>query len=156
MSYDAKRKALKKRINAAGIRHFSAREVLTLGSSHYARTSSGFGKNKLPPGELIQNIIPALTALDDARSILGKPVLINSTYRHPAYNKAIGGASRSKHMSFTAIDCHTADPDLLDNLYRLLAASRKRGEWTGGLGGYNTFIHLDCGSNSNRTWGKTY
>jgi hypothetical protein len=156
MSYASKEKALAARIAEAGILHFTAAEVLTLGGSHFTRSSAGHGLNTAPPDELLGNIIPALTALDQARQILGRPVGINSTYRSNRYNRAIGGAKGSKHLTFHAIDCFTYDPSLLDNLYRLLAASRDQGTWTGGLGGYNTFVHLDCGSAHNRTWGKQY
>ena len=127
-----------------------------MGGSHYHRHSAGFGKNTLPPEYLLPNILPALKALDNARGKLGSPVGVNSAYRSAAYNDAIGGASRSKHKTFHAIDCHTYDPNKLDDLYRLLADSRDRSEWVGGLGGYNTFVHIDCGSEHNRTWGKKY
>lgn len=156
MSYTSKHKALALRIKEAGIVYFTAKEVLTLGGNHYASRSSGYGKNKLPPNELLQNIIPALKALDTARWRLGRPVGINSTYRSAGYNKAIGGAKKSKHLSFQAIDCHPYDKENIDQLYRLLADARERGEWTGGLGGYRTFIHVDCGSPYNRTWGIEY
>jgi len=156
MSYSSTHKALTLRIKEAGIDHFTAKEVLTLGASHYASRSAGYGKNSLPPGELLGNIIPALDALEKARVILGRPVGINSAYRNEGYNRAIGGASKSKHRTFHAIDCFTYDSELLPNLYRILDAARDKGEWVGGLGGYNTFIHIDCGSSHNRTWGKKY
>lgn len=156
MSYSSTHKVLHSLIREAGIDHFSAKEVLTLGSSHYVKSSAGFGKNSLPPGELLDKIIPALSVLEKARVILGRPVGINSTYRNEGYNRAIGGATKSMHRTFHAIDCFTYDPDLLGNLYRILSAARDKGEWVGGLGGYNTFIHIDCGSSHNRTWGKKY
>jgi len=124
-----------------------------MGASHYASRSKGYGLNTLPPDELLPNIIPAMKALEAARVDLGRPVGINSTYRSNAYNEAIGGASKSKHKYFQAVDCFAYDPQYLDNLYRLLDSARRRGEWVGGLGGYKTFVHIDCGSDYNRTWG---
>lgn len=153
MSYRSKHKFLALRFHEVGVMHFSAKEVLTLGGAHYSSRSSGYGLNTLPPDDILTNIIPALRALEEARVKIGNPVGINSTYRSPAYNQAIGGAARSKHLTFTAIDCYTFNPEYLDNLYRLLKSSRDKGEWSGGLGGYKTFVHIDCGSTNNRTWG---
>ena len=50
------------------------------------------------------NIAPTILILDELRETLGEPIMINSAYRAPAYNKRIGGAGKSQHMAFTALD----------------------------------------------------
>ena len=42
--------------------------------------------------------------LDILREKVREPLYINSTYRDPLYNKAVGGAKSSLHLQFNAID----------------------------------------------------
>lgn len=42
--------------------------------------------------------------LEPVRSHFGKPITINSSYRSPAVNKAVGGSSTSQHVNGQAID----------------------------------------------------
>ncbi|MDX1747697.1 MAG: D-Ala-D-Ala carboxypeptidase family metallohydrolase [Halobacteriales archaeon] len=154
MSYEETESALAGLLADAGVRYFSARELLSLGGSHFSTRSPGYGLNTLPPCHLLPNILPTVAALDGARHRLGSPVLVNSVYRSRAYNTAIGGATRSFHLTFQAIDAHPADPALLSRLYRILRSEREADKWTGGLGGYRTFVHVDTGTDYNRNWGR--
>lgn len=45
--------------------------------------------------------------LDPARSALGKPITVNSGYRCPQLNKAVGGAPKSYHLLGRAADITT-------------------------------------------------
>lgn len=47
--------------------------------------------------------------LDPLREWYGKPIVVNSGYRCPALNKAVGGATTSQHMSGQAADIDTGD-----------------------------------------------
>jgi uncharacterized protein YcbK (DUF882 family) len=47
--------------------------------------------------------------LDPLRIWYGKPITVNSGYRCPALNKAVGGAVTSQHMSGQAADIDTGD-----------------------------------------------
>ena len=71
------------------------------------------------------------------RRYIGKPITINSGYRTPSYNKAIGGAKQSQHMEGTAVDIVVKDytPEEVAHLGKLLGFR--------GIGLYNTFCHLD-------------
>tara|TARA_R110002012_G_scaffold40547_10_gene111705 strand:+ start:14702 stop:15049 length:348 start_codon:yes stop_codon:yes gene_type:complete len=63
----------------------------------------GTGKLKLHP--------EALDKLQALRDRLGKPLIIRSAYRSPEHNRAVGGATRSKHMEATAFDIAMANHD---------------------------------------------
>lgn len=63
------------------------------------------GIDNTPPPEVIANL-EALVAnvLDPLREIIGKPIRINSGYRSPELNRAVGGARRSQHLKGEAAD----------------------------------------------------
>lgn len=132
-------------IAAACVKHFTAEEVLTLGAAH-----SSNGLNTLPPLSIVHQIIPTLVVVDELRKHLGSPVTILSGYRSGGYNKAIGGARGSMHLQFRALDIaakhHTAE-----KVWSILKRWRDQGLWTGGLGKYDTFVHIDDRS-ANADW----
>lgn len=124
---------------APGITSFSAEELFTRGAS-----DARLRLNTDPPEHLWPNILPALRALQELRARLGKPIILNSVYRSPAYNERIGGATNSEHMKFSAIDFHVATPDSGPADWKAtLAAMRALGVFRGGLGAYETFVHID-------------
>src|SRR5690554_1702858 len=61
-------------------------------------------------GRLLVNE-PALDKLQALRDRLGKPLIVRSAYRSPEHNRAVGGATRSKHMDSAAVDIAMADHD---------------------------------------------
>lgn len=67
--------------------------------------------------ELIKNI------LDPLREAYGKPINVNSGFRCPALNKAVGGAKNSEHMTGCAadIDVHSrqGNKELFDLIQKL-------------------------------------
>ena len=64
-------------------------------------------KNEFACEEHRQNaIILCRDHLEKIRKYLDKPILINSGYRIPALNKAIGGSKNSAHMTGNAVDFH--------------------------------------------------
>ena len=54
---------------------------------------------------------PALDTLQALRDRLGKPLIVRSAYRSPEHNRAVGGATRSKHMDGTAFDIAMSNHD---------------------------------------------
>lgn len=99
-------------------------------------------KNTVPPAALWPNIIPTLAILNFLRSRIGHPIIMTSTYRSPAYNKAIDGATQSFHTKFQAIDFQCAEVTPR-KLHSLLTELRSHGMFKGGLGLYQTFVHVD-------------
>jgi len=58
--------------------------------------------------------------MDQVREYIGTPIHVNCWYRPPAYNKIIGGAENSAHMSlghYSACDWH-ADVEGIDDLVK--------------------------------------
>lgn len=123
--------------------NFSADEILYLGAQHEQN-----GLNSLPPVEFLERIVKTCYAIQVARQAYGGPIYIISGYRSPAYNSAIGGASKSLHMRFNALDCGVSYPGLL---FRILMQMRDAGQFQGGLGLYPTFVHVDT-RGENATW----
>ena len=64
---------------------------------------------RLPNG--IEENIEALVdeVLDPARRKLGKPIVVNSGFRCPIHNTAVGGVYNSQHVSGQAADVHCED-----------------------------------------------
>ena len=132
---------------AQQFRHFSADEF----ESYFATQRKGV-KNSTPPRSLWKNIVPTLRIVDELRESYGRPCRILSSYRSPAYNKAVGGAQFSQHKEFSALDI-TFDGLSTQRVYERLIAWRKAGKFVGGLGLYPTsgFIHIDT-RGRNSTW----
>lgn len=94
-------------------------------------------------------IVPAaLDRLQWARYRIGRPMVITSAYRDPLHNARVGGAPLSRHKVGDAFDIALAGHDR----WRLLAACQDAG--FSGIGLYNSFLHVDCGST--RRWGVTW
>ena len=102
----------------------------------------GTGQLKLHP--------EALDQLQALRDRLGKPLIICSAYRSPEHNRAVGGATRSKHMEGTAFDIAMAnhDPAAFE------VAARDVGFLGFGFYPRSGFMHIDLGPA--RSWGETF
>ncbi len=53
----------------------------------------------------------ALDKLQALRDRLGMPLIVRSAYRSPEHNRAVGGATRSKHLDGAAFDISMANHD---------------------------------------------
>jgi len=86
-----------------------------------------------------QGIDPALLrVLEDVRAAFGgRPVTINSGYRCPAHNASVGGVEDSMHVEGKAAD-FTVDGVMPSKVYAYLDPVHE-----GGLGRYDTFVHVD-------------
>ena len=112
------------------------------------------------PDDKLHNILPTIRVLSLLRNKYSKPIYLNSTYRSPEYNKAVGGKRRSLHLEFNALDFTIADKkdllslwqtliewDSLENLFDFLP--KPKGNF--GMELYDgRFIHLDTRSTLGR------
>ncbi len=126
----------------AGVRHFTWKELLHKGGSPLAAEL-----NEDPPAALWPNVAPLVRLLDRFRETIGAPVRLLSVYRAPAYNARLKGASeKSQHLAFRAADLVVLGPDSgrpadWARLLRTLRGANR--EWEGGIGLYDTFVHVD-------------
>ena len=82
-----------------------------------------------------------IDALEQLRTLAGKPILIHDGYRCPAHNQEVGGVSDSEHTRGMAADIGI--PGLtLQRMYELALQIPMFAE--GGIGVYDGgFLHLD-------------
>jgi uncharacterized protein YcbK (DUF882 family) len=76
--------------------------------------------------------------LNEARWLYGKPITINSGYRCPAHNKAVGGKHTSSHLRGLAVDIDCPNSS---ERYRLVQILLAVGFNRIGIG--EDFIHVD-------------
>jgi zinc D-Ala-D-Ala carboxypeptidase len=98
-------------------KHFTLEELLQ------SQTGARLGIDNAPPPPALADLRRLVTlVLDPLREHLGKVLHVDSGYRCPALNKAIGGAEHSQHMLGQAADlvCPGMDPY---DLCQLIAAS---------------------------------
>lgn len=92
----------------------------------------------------------ALDKLQALRDRLGKPLIVRSAYRSPEHNRAVGGATRSKHLDGAAFDIAMANHDPVT----FEAAAREVGFLGFGFYRRSGFIHVDLGPA--RQWGERF
>lgn len=107
----------------------------------------------IPPDTLWPRAVNTLKVLrDDVVPAVG-PIEVVSAYRTPAYNEVAGGASRSKHLEFSAVDVIPQEEIDRDELHsKLKAVWNDQGPAKEiGLGLYDGVrFHIDTGGF--RTW----
>jgi hypothetical protein len=76
----------------------------TWGEAIHSATAARRGIDNTPDEATMARIIMTARHLDDVRLALSAPVLVNSWYRSPALNKAIGSKPSSQHILGEAVD----------------------------------------------------
>ncbi len=94
------------------------------------------GDDPLPPPWVVKNLTRLAQRLQLVREQLGLPILINSGYRTVAHNLAVGGMKNSYHLRGLAADI------IVPGLPASEVQAQLR-DWSGGLGSYAHFTHLD-------------
>jgi uncharacterized protein YcbK (DUF882 family) len=84
----------------------------------------------------------SIRKLQKLRSLVGYPLTINSAARCEKHNRAVGGVSGSKHLSKDDYPSYAFDISTNGHSQiAILKAAEQVG--FGGIGRYNTFIHVD-------------
>jgi len=97
---------------------------------------------KVPP-QYMANVRELAANLQVLRDEIGEAIHINSSYRPPDYNKRIGGAKNSQHLTASAADI-TAKSYTPKKLAALIEKLIKAGRMKqGGIGIYPGFVHYD-------------
>jgi uncharacterized protein YcbK (DUF882 family) len=95
------------------------------------------------PDEVFYNIQKLANQLQTLRDYICYPIIINSGYRSPAHNKAVGGVENSYHTLGMACDIRVAQmhPIYVKEAIEFLISEGSILQ--GGLGLYDTFVHYD-------------
>lgn len=117
-------------------------EHFTLEELTVSDTAKQKGLNNTPKGEALENLIRLAEFLEDVRALFGKPITINSAYRGPEVNAAVGGAKKSDHMDGRAADIRVKDVSVDEVVHAIIGsdlpydkvikefADSKTGGWT--------------------------
>lgn len=82
-------------------------EHFTLEEATSSVTAELQGIVNSPPAKILENMRRCAEQLEFVRNKIGNPLKINSWFRCPELNKAVGGAFNSAHMTGWAIDIHS-------------------------------------------------
>lgn len=125
-------------------RYIEEVETVTISSRMQGMLSRHFRAREFQTGNsnivIVSNTL--LKVLDTLRDKIGEPIYINSGYRTPEHNKAVGGSTLSYHMYGMAADIR-ADRHTPKQLYTILDEMLKG--W-GGIEEHETFVHVDVRS----------
>ena len=92
------------------------------------------------PEQYYPNALKLMNVLERIREACGnRPITINSGYRTVAYNKKVGGASKSQHLYAAAADITVSgvNPSRVYDICNSIIGN------TGGVGKYKNFTHVD-------------
>ena len=107
------------------------------------------------PEELMDNVRLLCENLQVLRDHIQKPIRVISGYRSPKYNRRIGGARRSQHMTAKAADIKVSGmspKEVKDVIVDLIKQGKMH---PGGIGLYTTFTHYDVRGRNARWYGKS-
>lgn len=83
-------------------------KYFTINELTKSSTASRLHINNTPSQEVKDNLNKLIdNVLDPLRELYGKPIIVNSGYRCPKLNKAVGGARNSQHLIGQASDIRT-------------------------------------------------
>jgi uncharacterized protein YcbK (DUF882 family) len=121
---------------------YGERGNFTWGEALHVNRSTG-SYRRPASADVIYGILRIAKAMEDIRKRLGnRPITVNSWYRDPATNAAVGGASQSRHLLGDAVDFVVSGVHPYD-VYANLDA------WWGNQGGLassKVFTHIDARS----------
>lgn len=124
-------------LHASGVVHFAPREIAPVGRLAHGETGPALQE---PPVEVMARALETARVLEWLRSRLGRPIRVTSWYRDPAYNRAVGGARESLHVTGSAADIQVSGVPPRDVRFALeehpLAPQM-------GIGVYPSFTHVD-------------
>ena len=76
--------------------------------------------NTPPPGVKVKLETLIVRLLDPVREAWGKPIRVNSGFRSPVLNRAVGGAASSQHVAGEAADITAGSPEENRKLFELI------------------------------------
>ena len=112
-------------------------------------TRTDTGLPNVPTWEQAENLNRLGLFLDWVRRLYGGPIRVNSGFRSPEVNRAVGGVESSAHLKGLAADIRA---DNMDRLYLCLESFTGRMEGMGldQLIVYPKFVHVGLSENPRR------
>lgn len=84
-------------------------------------TAEAKGIDNTPTQEVERNLTALVeNVLDGVREIYGKPITVNSGYRCPELNKAVGGSATSDHVKGFAADITAGSKEENERLFNII------------------------------------
>jgi hypothetical protein len=80
----------------------------TLEELTYSETAQRKGLDNTPTEEVKANLVRLARFLEEVRRVLGRPITIDSAYRSPKVNEAVGSKPTSQHCNGCAADIRVA------------------------------------------------
>ncbi len=97
-------------------------KYFTIHELTHSDTAHQKGINNTPPPAIKVKLTSLINnLLDPIREAWGSPISVNSGYRCPVLNKAVGGVSTSQHQKGEAADITVGSPELNRQLFDLIA-----------------------------------
>lgn len=111
----------------------------TLEELIYSETAQRKGLDNTPTEEVKANLVRLARFLEEVRRVLGRPILINSAYRSPQVNEAVGSKSTSQHCLGCAADIRV--PRLTpDDIIKLILKSNI--EYDQVIREFDSWVHI--------------
>ena len=86
-----------------------------------SNTAEEHGIDNTPTKEAREKLVALVdNVLDPLREMYGKPIIVNSGYRCPQLNAAVGGAKNSQHMRGEAADITAGSKEENKKLFELI------------------------------------
>lgn len=96
--------------------HFSVAEGV------FSSTAERLAIANIPPADILADMEVAAAGMEQVRALLGLPIHVDSWYRCPKLNAAVGGAKYSAHMDGWAVD-FTCKPLSTEAIVQAIAVS---------------------------------
>lgn len=113
-------------------------------------TATARGINNTPTPEIKANLERLVDkVLDGLREIYGKPITVNSGYRCPELNKAVGGSKTSDHMNGFSVDITASSKKENAILFQIIKDNFDFDQliWEKGNSEYPDWVHVSYNPN---------
>lgn len=96
-------------------------KYFTINELTKSSTAEAKGIDNIPAPEVERNLTALVdNVLDPLREIYGKPITVNSGYRCPELNKAVGGSATSDHVKGFAADITAGSKEENERLFNII------------------------------------
>lgn len=113
-------------------------------------TATARGIDNTPTPEIKANLERLVDkVLDGLREIYGKPITVNSGYRCPELNKAVGGSKTSDHMNGFSVDITASSKKENAILFQIIKDNFDFDQliWEKGNSEYPDWVHVSYNPN---------